>query len=853
MMKKSEYFNRGLGILLAGTLVLPIALSGCKSKMAEAPELLESAVSTEAYRPVAYGDVGDLDILDATVVPEDYCHFWDTNIAIDNIAVNIGDYVEAGDVLVTADVEVAKDTIADLQAAKADYMDSFESDTRIYELKLQELSYRLEGFLRQKSKDGISNTNTEISVLKENRRYDELLYDYKIKSYDEDIAKQSEILSNGALTARHSGYVTFIKDIKNGAVATTLENVVVVSDYENCHIELNGVTIEEDIFKKYDSMYTVMGGKRYSLVEYAYSTYEELMADGRDMFPATRLKFEEEGILPGVGTSLAVVCEKDAAMDVLYVGKDSLYKDAMGDFVYVKNGDNREARYVKLGKKDECNVEVLSGLEEGEMVFYASSSVEPYEYSVYTAQTSDYISTMECDAVMKQETQKQVMYFPMEGELQEVFVGEMGDVAKGDLLCTVKVSQGSAVLADMQNGIDKLTKSHEDLMHSYDEQICLLEEQKKAIADQKKKEKKQKDKNDKKDDAAPDAATEVQPLEEAAMTPFDEDTSEDKPSEEPPSEEDTSEEIPSEEQPSEEEPSEDSSEEDSENPSEEDSSEEDSSEESSDQEITIPSTLRDYQYEEVLCQIESVQEMKARAQRSYEYQISVLRGNLADVKKDNNGAGIVSIYAEHDGTVSQLYNKEGTMVEPGDLLCYIATPVKPYVEVATPTSLSLNQKVEFVVPVKTDTGVIDEVVYAGTVVGLNGQPIAQKVYSNIIDGEVYLTQCTVDPTMGNRAYVVPDDEDFFEGYSVIDKDNFGRYSAKVVPDTIVLPTGILVEEDIPGSNDNKYFVWKIVDGALVKHYVQLYESSLDSNGYRIDCIISGISAGEQFANTRGKE
>ena len=47
-----------------------------------------------------------------------------------------------------------------------------------------------------------------------------------------------------------------------------VENVVVVSDYEDNYIELPGLTAKSDIAKKYDLIYTYRDGKKMMLEEY---------------------------------------------------------------------------------------------------------------------------------------------------------------------------------------------------------------------------------------------------------------------------------------------------------------------------------------------------------------------------------------------------------------------------------------------------------------------------------------------------------------------------------------------------------------------------------------------------------
>ncbi len=84
----------------------------------------------------------------------------------------------------------------------------------------------------------------------------------------------------------------------------------------------------------------------------------------------TRIKVEGDSaeIRPGMSTVVTIYCEK--VEKVLYIpiqavftaGKDTRY-------VYVKRGGRPETRIVEVGKHNDKNVQVLSGLKEGERVY----------------------------------------------------------------------------------------------------------------------------------------------------------------------------------------------------------------------------------------------------------------------------------------------------------------------------------------------------------------------------------------------------------------------------------------------------------------------------------------------------
>lgn len=83
-------------------------------------------------------------------------------------------------------------------------------------------------------------------------------------------------------------------------------------------------------------------------------------------FTAT-LEVEGQGKLrPGMFAS--VYLQTDTHTDALVIPRNALVLDSLGDTVYVKSGDIAERREVQLGLRSEESVEVLEGIDEGDLL-----------------------------------------------------------------------------------------------------------------------------------------------------------------------------------------------------------------------------------------------------------------------------------------------------------------------------------------------------------------------------------------------------------------------------------------------------------------------------------------------------
>ena len=100
------------------TAVAIMTLTGCGETVSP-PALIEPASVNQAYRPVEKQLVGKLNVAVGNVVPREYCHFYKKVTVLKEITCDVGEYVEEGDIIATADVKTLQEELEDVAAERA--------------------------------------------------------------------------------------------------------------------------------------------------------------------------------------------------------------------------------------------------------------------------------------------------------------------------------------------------------------------------------------------------------------------------------------------------------------------------------------------------------------------------------------------------------------------------------------------------------------------------------------------------------------------------------------------------------------------------------------------------------------
>lgn len=480
--------------------LLMLALCGCSSSDAakgDIPELVEPVDTVDLYRPVVRGDVLWSKTLIATVTGKDYCHFLKNPTSISEIKVDIGQYVNKGDVLASMDVsELAMQLEQNklklqgqidgkvLQAAASQaeidvLTKEYEDKQKTYEeirqgncevygelapfpdIKLDTPMFTQMHAAEQNAKKDMEKAKTQLDVAVENASYKALLIEHKITIFQEEIERLESEMSKNSIVAEHDGYVTYVKDMSDGNSAAAYENIVIVTDREDISLEIEDKyegTFWKEITAKKGEFFALMGGERYPVSLHEYSNSEYMAMESSKEYPCITFEMDKElqsKLNLTVSEQIPILHVYGKAENVLSVGLDSVNTDEDGSFVYVRTATGNEKRNVRLGLSNKLEVEVIDGLSEGEFVYYTSKSLPPKTYKKQIVSRGEFAPQNPVAGKPIREFTLSHSYVQKKEAIGgEVLVVADSKVNKGDLLCTVILPEGKSQITQKKNAIE---------------------------------------------------------------------------------------------------------------------------------------------------------------------------------------------------------------------------------------------------------------------------------------------------------------------------------------------------------------------------------------------------------------
>lgn len=824
MSKKRSIIS--IGILFS------LIVTGCSGET-ETPELIEPVVNNQSFRPVERGDVGNTVVKLADVVPEEYCHFMKQSTRILEISVDIGEYVEEGTILATTDMTEIKETLEQKNAELSLQNTLSANKEKIFREQQRELNLKKEACREQGDKSGVKEYDTQIAIAKENERYDQLLAKHNQTVLQEEIAELKEGMEEGTIKARHAGYVTYVKDLSETDTVDSMENVVIISDYNELHLEL-----ADDLFSdfyrqdisRYDQIYTEIGGTKYTVRPFDYTNAQMLAIQSAKLYPRIRLEVEDvtSGMQPG--DKLPVYFSQNQKQNVLKIGTDSLYNEGDNYFVYVQNGEKKEKREIQIGYKNDLYVEVTGGLKEGEWVFYSSDAIMPDAYEDYAVKKQVY--SMETDELgLRGQIAYTKLYAYTQSEtatVEALYFAQGDTITKGDLLCVLDTETGSAKLKEQQQAIRNLKADYTKSKKEYDAQIVGLEKQikKEKTTDNRTTKSSVGSKNkagvlqtgataveqemttvDTTQTEVPDTTEEPETTETEALTEDNTQSTEQAVTTEDEAVQNTEQET-------------------GQNMGEEADTENDNDREP---QKAVESV------EQLICEKNILTYERDNLTAQYVYDSQILQMEYDKLAEKNDGHGKVEIYARQNGVLGNVSIYEGKEIHPekdGNLFqIYDIDSRKLMVNTKEDYVGAGNEVTFYVGGDKTQQ-------YTGNIIG--NSAVADKVYLSSENDKIYVTQSN-SVAEGNKVYIAVEDSKLKE--TAENAEVF--YSKARLQNTVVLPSTMVNKEvNKWKSNVTFYYVWKVVDDVLVKQYVTTDESL---NTLTETCILDGLSEGDIVA------
>lgn len=443
-------------------LVMALLVTGCMEQAGQqAPELQEPVSRNSACRPVEMGKIGKVEVLLATVVSKEYGHFYQSDVTVEDIKVEVGDHVRKGDILAHAGTREEKKRKKELEEELVQEQKKFVWQEKITEQRKEEIRLA-----------GEKGAKKQLVLLKEDARYERELYEQRVKELEEGIEEEEKKIQAGLLRAKQDGYMTYRKDLAVAAGAAACENVVVIADRKQQVLEVTDQTIDKYGYSGYEVKYIISGGKQIAVKEISYTEKEMMAARKSKSYPPVRFTCQGDVELSAGDSCLIYFLEKRAS-EVLVVGNDSIHTQGKEQYVYVRNEEGKEEkRLVETGRKDDYRTEIKSGLKEGELVCYTSSAVLPSDHGNYTAERTEYEVRSRTGSCRFADASSYVVTSELEGMVVENTVADGDKIKKGKLLYVIDTGKTKAVLTELSNQILGERDSYRDTVRERKKQAA---------------------------------------------------------------------------------------------------------------------------------------------------------------------------------------------------------------------------------------------------------------------------------------------------------------------------------------------------------------------------------------------
>lgn len=339
-------------------LLLLSLLCGC-AKTEAVPELLEP-VKVETDKAVAlYSEIYNITMYEATIKPEVQGLGFTRFGRVEECYYSVGDVVRAGDIIAVLDTRREQDEAEALLFEIESLTQNNDIERRRSELEI--------GLLRSAGQFSLNQVEIELKNTLEQQRAEKA--ELEISELEERLAEVEQSIADSALTAEYDGTIISMT-IKSGGFVREDAEAVYIADDSTMKIVTDYIRGEN--LARADRIYASIGGIQFDVTNIPYERSEliSLSAMGADLRSTFIIDEPTEDIHNGMFTCIYV--RENYVENALVIPSIALKKDSIGTFVYLVTDDGQKRRDVETGVQTDALIEVLSGLEEGDVVFVGS-------------------------------------------------------------------------------------------------------------------------------------------------------------------------------------------------------------------------------------------------------------------------------------------------------------------------------------------------------------------------------------------------------------------------------------------------------------------------------------------------
>ncbi len=336
----------------------------------EGPELLEPVGVQLNATPVRRGDLSMIETYPASVVPYVEEFFFEQEGVVDEMLVIPGQWVKAGDALITLDTESEKERLetVEREIEQLSTNGSYQDELDEIDLKMLEVELR-----RLMNAHPVDESAVMLKKLDMERKQLDMQKAAELRALEMDrLLAEKQLLetemARNVLYAPFDGRVVFMTgEWQRGSYVGAFTPLLYLADDTRLFVEAD--YISNNRLSLAHTLTARIGGGSYALTPTPVDEkkYMAQILAGEKLRRQFHIDQPDEALAPG---QYAVVClETNYRENVLMIPRTTLYTADRTRYVYVMENGVRVRRDVKVGLNTPWDVEITEGLEEGELVY----------------------------------------------------------------------------------------------------------------------------------------------------------------------------------------------------------------------------------------------------------------------------------------------------------------------------------------------------------------------------------------------------------------------------------------------------------------------------------------------------
>ncbi|MBO4883124.1 MAG: efflux RND transporter periplasmic adaptor subunit, partial [Lachnospiraceae bacterium] len=463
-------FNR-LKRMLAVGLSFAVLLSGCGSPAQAEPEieLIDPVSSASITETAVRRTIRKYEVLDGGVFPVVSEYSTAAGMKASDIGFFPGQSVNRGSVLFSGDMQDYIDQEEATRDALYNLIINYNDNWAVNSLRLKELNNYISYREPMLANDpdlacDVQRIMFERDLLKQTMKDEEAIFMLDAQHLNDTLYRLTVNEAKRRVTSYMSGTVVAVNTASPGAQISEGTNVAAVTDGHSINI-LADYRSAREISSAID-VYAVVDGKRYEVthIPYSASEYNALKASGSDVYSVFRVEDPDGNIR--VGQKASVVVLYDQKDDILSVSNECIHRDSSGFYVNLASG---EKSYITKGITDGMFTEILSGVNEGDVILLDSYNEAPE--NVATLARGDYYLSYEGTGYLYYpditNITNDVQYGTVTMTEKKVTQGQR--VKKGEVIAYITVTPNSVRLEELSLRLIRLTEKRQDAQEAADD------------------------------------------------------------------------------------------------------------------------------------------------------------------------------------------------------------------------------------------------------------------------------------------------------------------------------------------------------------------------------------------------